>query len=317
MTNQLTLLPSDKTFSDILEVVRSFPSTAPIVDIAQRIDLRVREESIFVAATGAGKTTLLTQLGIVNDPALPPVSTTAHCYGVLDDNGQHSDETLCRTMVAMLRHQRTQKYHSPNYKPIIMLRNSAWHRISNQFMWVPRERVGVFAFPQDAYATMLRTVGAPEWLIEGFLGPTWTSELCDARGHFLPKVAWDATVALASGTALTTSKHRAIATAGIKLWEESPTLQHFRQHMPTVVPDDISYRLQGAKLQISKQRLLSRLLSAREVAPLEKSRPQYVRALEAEGVVKLRPQGWYVFAGVHAAGLTNLKHRILLSKIKQ
>jgi len=316
LTNQLTLLPSDKTFSDIAQIVRSFPSAAPIIDISQRVDLRVREESIFVAATGVGKTTLLRQLGIEGEPALPPVSTTARCYGVLDDNGQYSDETLCRTMVAMLRHQRTQKYHTPNYKPIIMLRNATWHRISNQFMWVPRERVGVFAFPQDAYGSMLRAVGAPEWLIAGFLGPTWSSELCDARGHFLPKVAWDATLAIADGKALTTSKHRAIAAAGVKLWEESPTLQHFRYHMPTVVPDDISYRLQGAKLQITKQRLMSRLLSAKAVAPLELSRPQYMRALEAEGIVRLRPQGWYVFSGVHAAGLTNIKHKILMSNVR-
>lgn len=308
MANQLSLLPPSKTFADIQSALQNLPAVAPEVDLTSRLDVCRREEWIFVGATGVGKTTLLRQLGIALNPALPPVSTTSRFYGVLDDSGQHDDATLIRTMVGMLRHQRTQRYHSPLYKPVILLRNATWHRIKNQFEWVPKERVGVIGFPQDAYADMLRAAGVEDWLIRGYLGPTWTSELCDAHGHFMPKLAWDATREIASGSALTTAKPRAIAKAAVPYWEQSPTLSPYTDPLVYVVPDHLRYRLQGKKLQIALRHISTRLLSYMQSHPLPMTRNDYVRAAEAEGIIKVRPQGLAVFAGPYAAALTTLKH---------
>lgn len=318
MPNQLTLLPPDKTFADIQSAVATFPEVAPIVDISARLNLKEREEFIFTAPTWSGKTTLLRQHGLSSTAPFPAGPTSDIVYGVYDDSGQDDDATIIKTIVAMLRIQREDRYHTPRYKPIILLRKSTWHRIGPHFNWVPRHRVGQLSFPVEAYAGMLRTAGAPEWLIHGYLGPAWLDGLKDAHGHLLPRLAWDATLELRNQTALTTAKPQAIGASSVGYLRACPTVQPFIQHLTFVVPDDKRYTLRGRPLEMTLDRLDSRLLSALRAAPFPVAnwtRKDFIDAAVAEGILRRRPQLAYIFAPPFASGLPSIKNMLALGQL--
>lgn len=317
MAQPLTLLPPNTTWEGVRAEIARLPTAAPIVDLSQRLNLKEREEFIFVGATWSGKTSLLWQLGFSErTPPLPPASTHQRVFGVYDDSGQDDDQTIIRTVTAMLKFQRTQKLWAPLYKPIILLRNSTWHRIAGYFTWVPRERIGTISFPVDAYYDQLRACNVPDWLITGFLGPKWVDSLRDAHGHFLPKLAWAATLELVNQSALTSSKPQAVGVAAARYIREMPTFAPFLRHLTFVVPDDRRVALKGRPLELSEERLQSRLLSAmRDLQlPDNMSRPEFIRAAQQEGILRRRPQLAYVFSRAYAAGLVLLKAQLALAQ---
>lgn len=316
LPNLLSQLPPETTIQDVKRAVASLPEVGPEIDLTRRIPLLEREEWIFVGGAGCGKTTLLKQLGIAHNAPFTPGLTKDRVVGVFDDNGQLDDSSLVRQITAMVKHARTQRQYQPNYKPIITVRASTWGRISCYFRHVPDERISTIAFPTDGYYEQLAIAGCDPSISAGYLGPHWVDSLKDSRGHFLPRAAWLATKALMNQSALTTAKPRALSEAGVQWLTTEPQLQPFLTHMAFVVPDDHRYRLNGAKLQITKARAEGRIRSAAQYTPLPPpyhTKASFMHAVEIAGIWKRRPQQAYIFAGIYAAGLSELKYRLTVT----
>src|SRR5678815_1946124 len=126
MANQYSVLakklPNGMGWSDLKALLAQLPENAPTVDTSGLV--LHNPAPILVGATGSGKTTALKVAGIAFNPHVPPVTNSGFYYGVLDDNGQATDEAIRDAIYEMLRYWRS---HETTYKPVILLRNATWH----------------------------------------------------------------------------------------------------------------------------------------------------------------------------------------------
>ncbi len=291
---------------------------APVL-AAQRLNLAVRHENLFLGTRSGGKSSICAHSPFGRDP------TICERGGFFDpDSAAQSDRYLHeiqRVMLSMFRQQRIQRNSLPLYRPKIFLRPETWWRIENSFLWVPKQSIAEMSFPKQSIYDALTEAGVSAEA-QAFFSPQWLEYFCDATGKLMPGLAFDAmqrTVQLGIAPDPKTNalekmwsqaKWKGAARACAAFVEQQKDVAYWLVFM---APDEKSIYMRKGFFTVPYERMIIRLRQARVAdrarkLPFGLTGPEFIQYMRAAGICTMTKFKYLHFAMPYAIGASYLKH---------